>query len=109
MLNVSALTPSALCRRMKPSVGSASRVEAFGKHNRNTGTRNIPESNKNAQRTLRCRSEHIHEKQGRHGHTRRLDLGLSQTAVGPIALGQQRVGGRRTLVAALKYAILARI
>lgn len=70
-----------------------------------TGTRNLPERNKDAQRTFRSRSEHIPEKQRRNGHTRRLDLFLSQTTVTSIPLKQLRMenkGDRQTLVAALK-------
>ena len=79
--NTSILTPSALHRRIQASVRSINNVDTA----RNTGIRNIPESNEGTQRTFRRRSEHIPEKQSRHGHTRRLDFGLSVTKVGSIA------------------------
>ena len=44
-------------------------------------TCNPPESNEDAQCTLRRRSEYITEKQSRYSHTRRVNLGLSQTTV----------------------------
>ena len=75
ILNVLILTPNALHHRTGLSKTSAGNVykKTMGMQKQN----NIPQRDKDTQRSLRRRSEYILEKQSCHGDTRRPDLRLS--------------------------------